>query len=1044
MKCPQCHTDNPSDSKFCKECATPLPTRLSQKSDPPSKDFSVSHTQTLQVQTKELTRGSTLSERYEVIEELGRGGMGRVYRAVDKKIDEEVALKLLNPQVGADKRMIQRFKNELKLARKIAHRNVCRMYHLGEEEGTSYITMEYVPGEDLKSFIRRSEQLSIGKAISIGKQVCNGLAEAHRLGVVHRDLKPQNIMIDKEGNAKIMDFGIARSLGGKGLTGEGVVIGTPDYMSPEQVEGKEADQRSDIYALGVILYEMATGRIPFEGKTPFSVAVKHKTEAPRDPRLLNSQIPDDLSVVILKCLEKEREQRYQSVEKLLSELINIEKGLPTTTKVIPKKKSLTAREVTVTFGLKKTLIPAIVVLAAVVIIVVVTLIIPKKGEKGAVTFSSDKPSLAVLYFKNNTGEEEYDFWRSALSDSIITDLQQSKYINVLRTDQLLGILRRLSLLEVDSYADEDIRAVADEAGVNHILQGSLTKAGENFRINVTLQEATTGELIGSETVDGKGEASIITMIDELSKEIKADLNLTPEQIAADLDRGMSEITTNSLEAYKYYIEGRNFHLNGEYQKSISIMQRAISIDPEFAMAYLSLGKSYRALGDEAESMKYQQKALDLSDRLSDREKLMIQGDYYSFFEKNKDKAVEAFEKLVELYPNDWSAYESLGWQYAWFGKFDKAIELYEVAVNNNPNPDAFTMLAICYCYKGLYDVAREILQKYIDDFSDNAGIRFMIARTYVLQRDFDRALEQLDKAFSLDPTDYSIIYERGYIFLYKGDLNKAEEEFTNLLETKNPRLEGRGKEGFSNLYNLQGKFKKSIELFEQNLSFLNNIGSISFNFYGNWLLANLYLLLVRPEEAVEHIERMKSLTLGIDASDRYSLILVTEGDFLIETGLLDRALEKAIEHKEQMKEGLYEQEIRDFYYLMGRIEHKRGNYSRAIEYYEKGIPLFSAEAEGADSPIVYFYRLAEAYLAAGHWEKAQEKYEEILKMTYNRKFGGFIYARSFYMLGKVFEQLGDTTQAIEHYEKFLDLWKDADPGLPEVDDAKTRLAGLKK
>ena len=1040
MKCPQCHTDNPSDSKFCKECAALLPTRLARRPGPPSNDFSVSHTQTLQVSTKELTRGSTLSERYEVIEELGRGGMGRVYRVVDKKIDEEVALKLLNPEVGADKRMIQRFKNELKLARKIAHRNVCRMYHLGEEEGTSYITMEYVPGEDLKSFIRRSEQLSIGKAISIGKQVCEGLAEAHHLGVVHRDLKPQNIMIDREGNAKIMDFGIARSLGGKGLTGEGVVIGTPDYMSPEQVEGKEVDQRSDIYALGVILYEMTTGRIPFEGETPFSVAVKHKTEAPRDPIELNSQIPDDLSVVILKCLEKEREKRYQSVGEVRSELDRIEKGIPSTERVIPKIKALTSKEFTVTFGLKKVFIPAVVVLAAIVIIVIVSLILPKRGT---VIFPSDKPSLAVLYFKNNTGEEEYNFWRSALSDSIITDLQQSKYINVLRTDQLLSILRKLNLLEVEGYANEDIKAVAEEAGVNHILQGSLTKAGDNFRINVTLQEAITGELVGSETIDGKGEASIISMIDELSKKIKIDLNLTSEQIAADLDRGMSEITTTSLEAYKYYIEGRNFYLNGEYQKSISIIQRAISIDPQFAMAYLSLSRSYRALGDESESMKYQQKAFDLRDRLSDREKLMIQGDYYSFFEKNKDKAVEAFEKLVELYPNDWPAYESLGWQYAWFGKFDKAIELYEVAVNNNPNPAAFTMLAICYCYKGLYEEAREILQKYIDDFQDNTGIRFMIARTYVLQRDFDRALEQLDKAFSLDPTNYDIVYERGYIFIYKGDLYKAEEEFTNLLETKNPGLEGRGKEGFSNLYNLQGKFKKSIELFEQNLSFLNNIGSITFSFYGNWLLANWYLFLGRPEEAIEHIERMKSLTLGIDASDRYRMILVTEADFLIETGSLDKALEKAIEHKEQIKKGLYEHEILDFYYLMGRIEHRRGNYSRAIEYYEKGIPLFSAEAEG-DSPIVHFYRLAEAYFAVGHWEKAREEYEEILKMTYNRKFGGAIYAKSFYMLGKIYEKQGHTAHAIEHYEKFLDLWKDADPGLPEVDDAKSRLDGLKE
>ncbi|NOR21876.1 MAG: protein kinase, partial [Candidatus Aminicenantes bacterium] len=287
-KCLKCDTDNPSDSKFCKECATPLPS---------SEEISVSPTETLETPKEELTTGSVFAGRYQIIEVLGKGGMGKVYRALDKKLNEEVALKLVKPEIASDKKTLERFSNELKIARKIAHKNVGRMYELMEEKGIHFITMEYVPGEDLKSFIRRAETLSAGKAISIAKQVCEGLAEAHELGVVHRDLKPQNIMIDKEGNSRIMDFGIARSLKAKGITDAGVMIGTPEYMSPEQVDAKETDQRSDIYSLGVILYEMVTGRAPFEGDTPLSVAVKQKTETPKDPRKLNSQIPVDLSNV---------------------------------------------------------------------------------------------------------------------------------------------------------------------------------------------------------------------------------------------------------------------------------------------------------------------------------------------------------------------------------------------------------------------------------------------------------------------------------------------------------------------------------------------------------------------------------------------------------------------------------------------------------------------------------------------------------------------------------------------------------------------------
>ena len=316
MKCPSCQTENPSDSKYCRECATPL-TSVGMPAV----------TRTLETPKDKLTRGTLFADRYEIIEQLGTGGMGRVYRAIDKKLNEEVAIKFLKKEIASDRKTIERFANELKLARRIIHKNIARMYELMEYGETSFITMEFVPGENLKSFIKRIGKLPEGKAVAIAKQVCEGLGEAHHLGVTHRDLKPQNIMIDTEGNARVMDFGIARSMETKGQTEAGMIIGTPEYMSPEQAEGKEADARSDIYSLGVVFYEMLTGQVPFTGDSSMSIALGHINQIPLDPQAINSHISDGMNHLILKCLEKNPEKRYQDIEGLIFELDSIGKGL---------------------------------------------------------------------------------------------------------------------------------------------------------------------------------------------------------------------------------------------------------------------------------------------------------------------------------------------------------------------------------------------------------------------------------------------------------------------------------------------------------------------------------------------------------------------------------------------------------------------------------------------------------------------------------------------------------------------------------------------
>ena len=324
--CPACRTVNRGDSRFCANCAAPLKAGGTAAPD---------GSRTIRATTVEIARGNRIADRYEIIEELGQGGMGRVFRVFDHQVSEIIALKLIRPEIGVQDKAIERFKNELKFTRKITHRNICRMYDLGEVGLLHYITMEYVAGEDLKRFIKRAGPLNTGKAISIAKQVCAGLAEAHRVGAVHRDLKPQNIMIDPEGIPKIMDFGIARFADMDRMTGSGVMIGTPEYMSPEQAELKEVDKRADIYALGCVIFEMVTGRVPFEGETALGLAMKHKMERPRDVRELNPQALPALADVVAKCLEKEPARRYQDADELLAALTAVETNLATGERAVP-------------------------------------------------------------------------------------------------------------------------------------------------------------------------------------------------------------------------------------------------------------------------------------------------------------------------------------------------------------------------------------------------------------------------------------------------------------------------------------------------------------------------------------------------------------------------------------------------------------------------------------------------------------------------------------------------------------------------------------
>jgi serine/threonine protein kinase/tetratricopeptide (TPR) repeat protein len=691
-KCPECQSDNPSDSKYCKECATPLP---------PSEEPQVSVTETLETPTEELTRGTTFANRYEIIEELGKGGMGKVYRVEDKKIKEEVALKLIKPEISSDKKTIERFSNELKMARKISHRNVCRMYDLGEEKGTHFITMEYVPGEDLKGSIRRMGPLTAGKTLFIAKQVCEGLAEAHSLGVIHRDLKPQNIMIDKDGNARIMDFGIARTVKGKGLTGSGVMVGTPEYMSPEQAEVKEVDERSDIYSLGVILYEMVTGRVPFEGETPLGIAMKHKSEMPTDPREISSQVSEDLSRLIMRCLEKDKEKRYQTAGEVSTEIQNIEKGVPTTERIVPEKKTITSKEITVTFGLKKLIIPAVVVAALIIAAVAIWQLIPHK-----------QTSIAVLPFADFSPQKDQEFLCDGMTDEIIAKLS------------ILEGWKVMNMTSVMRYknTEKDIKEIGRDLDVSTILEGRVRKEKDDIRVTAQLVDVKDGFQVWSNTYNQKLER-VFDIQSDIAEKIAEALKT---KLSSEEKIKIQKKPTDNVEAYNLYLQGRwfwNKRTINDYQKAIEYFERAIEIDSNYALAYAGIADSYFLIGNFGLGIAFPKakeaaiKALEIDSKLSEAHaslgaiKLFYDGDW-----KGSEKELK---KAIELNPNYASAHHWYAYLLSYLARFDEAIREIYIALESDPlslaiNRDVGHILY----YAREYDRAADALRRAIEmDFN---------------------------------------------------------------------------------------------------------------------------------------------------------------------------------------------------------------------------------------------------------------------------------------------------------------------------------------
>jgi len=619
--------------------------------------------------------GSEIGHRYRVVKLLGRGGMGAVYRVRDLELDRDVALKLIRPDIAEDPATLERFRREIQLSSRITHRNVLRVYDLGEVEGIRFLTMQFVDGDDLGSLIKRGGRLPIPRILSVFGEICKGLSAAHEQGVVHRDLKPQNIMLDAAGTAYVTDFGLAKSLAGTGMTEMGAILGTPFYMSPEQVKGQPAGPRSDIYSLGVILYEMATGVVPFTGDSAYEVMMSRLSHKPKPAAELNPEVPAFLKKIMERCMATDLEARYPSVDAILADLASGTFSTNVRFELLQRRWVLMAG--------------AAAVVAALAV-------------GGVVWFSRRRPTpkaaeparpVLVADFENRTGDPVFD---GTLETAFNIALEDASFITSYRRDAARKVAAQLQP-GTTGLPEPVARLVAAREGVGVVTSGSVAAEGSGYKVAVRAVDARTGKVIVSAEASADGKNAVLGAVAKLASKVRGALgDTTPEsaRIAA-----AETFTAGSFEAAHEYAVAQDAQFAGKWDDAMRGYRRAVELDPNMGRAYAGLAAVYQNQGKHEEAKKTFEDALARLERMSDREKFRTRGLYYVTVRK-PDRAVEELKNLVAQYPSDTNGIANLALAYFYKRDMAQAVavgrrfsEIYPKAVPQRNNVGLFAMYA---------------------------------------------------------------------------------------------------------------------------------------------------------------------------------------------------------------------------------------------------------------------------------------------------------------------------------------------------------------
>jgi eukaryotic-like serine/threonine-protein kinase len=935
-----------------------------------------------------LNPGDVVGGRYEILQLLGQGGMGAVYKTLDHEVERTVALKVIRPELASNPSILARFKQELLTAHQVTHKNVIRIYDIAEADGVKFITMEFVEGSDLHHILIENGKLTPERAIEMIRQVCLALDAAHSVGIIHRDLKPQNIMQEiKSGRILVMDFGLARSIESEGMTQTGALLGTIEYMSPEQAMGKQLDGRSDLFSVGLIFYELLTCRMPFKADTAMASLLKRNQERALPAAELDASIPTGLSDIVSKCLERDLNLRYQSAQEILADLDAWQGKRPVSASVVYQAPA-PKRAVPWNWISAGTLAAAVAIGGW-----ALRGKLTSTGEIKAV--AGPEVSLAILPFRNGSGDASIDWLGPSLADMLSTDVGQSAHLRTISPDRLHQVLSDLRITQDSAIDPTMVGRIAEFSSADTVVWGQYARFGDRIRIDATLLDLKHNRRAPLK-IEAASEREIPRTVDGLAELIRSNLAVSPD-VLKELKASSFQPSSKSVPALRDYNRSLQLLREGKNLEAVKTLQAAVQQDPQFALAYSRLAETELALGYDTDAEKYSRQALVLSQQLPAAEKYLIEANHARVM-KDTNRAIEAYQNLTRTFPDNADVEYALGSLYAEKGDYDKARSAFSRILNSDPkNIKALWHMGIVEFMKGNPQAALEPLNKglslaiQVDNQEQKALLLQALGISYRLMNKPEEAMRNyqesmdINRRLGLKRNIANNLSEMADVQTKLGKPDAALAAYNQalqILEDIGMRKEfGDSLISRGVLYENRGQYEKALQDYKQSLQIQRDTGDENFQALCLSNIGGVYLAISDTDNALTYLQQALQLREKLKVEGDIAETVARLGDVLSATGRYDEALASFMRALDLWRKGGNGRGAAAVSHQIGLVFQHQGRYGAAVSAMQDAVQGYRTAGDRSSEMAGFLGDLADALAQSGRGAECGKLLEEAQAMA---------------------------------------------------------------